>query len=92
FFSGHEENVVTDMEMQIEVVTGTRGGQEMMEQTDARHFQNTTGLKADEAGWGSNKSDHTENCSGLEAYSWGQKVVSGIEATWGAKKTENETN
>ncbi|GKE89318.1 hypothetical protein Tco_1566793 [Tanacetum coccineum] len=25
------------------------------------------------------------------AYSWGQKVVSGIEAAWGAKKTENET-
>ncbi|GJX64882.1 hypothetical protein Tco_0299225 [Tanacetum coccineum] len=23
----------------------------------------------------------------LEAYSWGQKVVSGIEAAWGAKKT-----
>ncbi|GKB55592.1 hypothetical protein Tco_0911778 [Tanacetum coccineum] len=27
----------------------------------------------------------------LEAYSWGQKVVSGIEAPWGANKTENET-
>ncbi|GKB57153.1 probable inactive receptor kinase, partial [Tanacetum coccineum] len=26
-----------------------------------------------------------------QAYSWGQKVVSGIEAAWGAKKTENET-
>ncbi|GKB58824.1 RNA polymerase I-specific transcription initiation factor RRN3-like protein isoform X1, partial [Tanacetum coccineum] len=25
------------------------------------------------------------------AYSWGQKVVSGIEAAWGAKKTGNET-
>ncbi|GJW14478.1 K homology domain-containing protein [Tanacetum coccineum] len=29
--------------------------------------------------------------AGLEAYSWGQKVVSGIEAAWGAKKTEDET-
>nr|GEW94487.1 hypothetical protein [Tanacetum cinerariifolium] len=46
-------------------------------------FKNTTGLKADEAGWGSNKSDHIENCSGLEGYSWGQKVVSGIEAEKG---------
>ncbi|GKA43375.1 hypothetical protein Tco_0736099, partial [Tanacetum coccineum] len=27
----------------------------------------------------------------LEAYSWGQKVVGGIEAAWGVKKTENET-
>ncbi|GKF89978.1 hypothetical protein Tco_0263941, partial [Tanacetum coccineum] len=27
----------------------------------------------------------------LEAYSWGQKVVSGIEAAWGVKKTGNET-
>ncbi|GKA32125.1 endoglucanase 24 [Tanacetum coccineum] len=31
------------------------------------------GLKADEAGWGSNKSDHTENRSRLEASSWGSK-------------------
>ncbi|GJU04509.1 hypothetical protein Tco_1120939 [Tanacetum coccineum] len=54
-------------------------------------FKNTTGLKADEPGWGSTKSDHNENCSRLEASSWGQKVVSGIEAAWGAKKTENET-
>nr|GFC46385.1 hypothetical protein [Tanacetum cinerariifolium] len=37
------------------------------------------GLKADKAGWGSNKFDYTENCSRLEGYSWGQKVVSGIE-------------
>ncbi|GKF77537.1 hypothetical protein Tco_0230007, partial [Tanacetum coccineum] len=28
---------------------------------------------------------------GLKAYSWGQKVVSGIEAAWGAKKIEDET-
>ncbi|GJU68552.1 hypothetical protein Tco_1254811 [Tanacetum coccineum] len=46
---------------------------------------------ADEAGWGSNKSDHTENYSRSEAYSWGQKVVSGNEAALGANKTENET-
>ncbi|GJZ79682.1 hypothetical protein Tco_0644519, partial [Tanacetum coccineum] len=77
----HEED--EDMQKQIE---------EMTEQTDARHFQNMTGLKADEAGWSSNKLDHTESCSGLEAYSWGQKVVSVIEAAWGAKKTKNETN
>nr|GEZ14966.1 nuclear RNA polymerase D1B [Tanacetum cinerariifolium] len=48
------------------------------------------GLKADEAGWGSNKSDHTENCSRSKAYSWGQKVVNGNEAEWGAKKARNE--
>ncbi|GKF34786.1 hypothetical protein Tco_0107986, partial [Tanacetum coccineum] len=40
---------------------------------------------------GSTKSDHNENCSRLVASSWGQKVVSGIEAAWSAKKTENET-
>ncbi|GJT52619.1 hypothetical protein Tco_0978776 [Tanacetum coccineum] len=56
-----------------------------------RPFKNTTGLKADEAGWGSNKSDHTENYSRSEAYSWGQKVVSGNEAALGANKTKNET-
>ncbi|GKB77307.1 hypothetical protein Tco_0944202, partial [Tanacetum coccineum] len=43
-------------------------------------FKNTTGLKADEPGWGSTKSDHNENFSRLEASSWGQKVVSGSEA------------
>ncbi|GKD19708.1 hypothetical protein Tco_1208866, partial [Tanacetum coccineum] len=31
------------------------------------------------------------NADLLKAQSWGQKVVSGIEAAWGAKKTENET-
>ncbi|GJW69584.1 hypothetical protein Tco_0126501, partial [Tanacetum coccineum] len=37
------------------------------------------GLKAEEAGWGSNKSGHTKNCSRMEGYSWGQKVVRGIK-------------
>ncbi|GKE90644.1 hypothetical protein Tco_1571739 [Tanacetum coccineum] len=32
-----------------------------------------------------------ESKAKLIAYSWGQNVVSGIEAAWGAKKTENES-
>ncbi|PWA66749.1 putative xyloglucan endotransglucosylase/hydrolase protein 23 [Artemisia annua] len=32
-------------------------------------FKNTTGLKANEPGWGSTKSDHNENCSRLYCFS-----------------------